>query len=125
MRKPNFCPKCGSQDIGQLDPLESKTDEEYEKLGGRWYCVSCGWGEDFPLEYVITCFLCGHRFLGYIEETDYCPKCGFVICPFCEGCRCTLTYEEKVIADRMLETVKPLLSWWLKQRGLQIKGSEK
>jgi len=52
MRKPEKCPKCGSDDIGRLDNVGSpwagsiESDEEYEDLGGRWYCVTCGWGED-------------------------------------------------------------------------------
>lgn len=46
MRKPKKCPKCGSDDIGQLDHLDSGDDEDYEQQGGRWYCVACGWGED-------------------------------------------------------------------------------
>jgi len=126
MRKPNFCPKCGSRDIGRLDRVgsswagEIETDKEYEKLGGRWYCLGCGWGEDIPREYLVTCFLCGERFEGYTDETEFCPKCGFIICPKCEGCKCSLTPEEALIVDRMFETEKTFLSWWLKQRGLQL-----
>jgi len=49
--KPERCPRCGSTDIGELlfrgyyiEYLGSEyTDEEYEKAGGRWYCVTCGW----------------------------------------------------------------------------------
>jgi len=49
--KPERCPKCGSTDIGELDIpgydieyLRSNyTDEEYEKAGGRWYCITCAW----------------------------------------------------------------------------------
>ena len=48
LRKPNKCPKCGSSDVGQLDHIDAKDDIDYEIQGGRWYCVSCAWGEGGP-----------------------------------------------------------------------------
>jgi C4-type Zn-finger protein len=43
--KPDRCPKCGSDEIGELDSLLELpyTDEDYENAGGRYYCVACGW----------------------------------------------------------------------------------
>lgn len=46
--KPETCPRCGSDDIGQLDPIECQTDEKYEEMGGRWYCVTCAWIKQPP-----------------------------------------------------------------------------
>lgn len=44
--KPKLCPSCGSDDIGYLDSVPdywAETDEDYEKMGGRYYCVTCSW----------------------------------------------------------------------------------
>jgi len=56
MVKPEKCPRCGSDDIGELDNIfipmlndkgrpitEEALQREYERSGGRWYCVICGW----------------------------------------------------------------------------------
>lgn len=48
MRKPAACRRCGSDDIGMLDSLESENEMDYEEQGGRWYCIRCGWQEDLP-----------------------------------------------------------------------------
>jgi len=97
MRKPEKCPKCGSGDIGRLDNVGSpwagsiESDEEYEDLGGRWYCVTCGWGEDdsiFP-----KCIAC-QRPLKTKEDREFaenqCNHPGVLgtICPQCYGKEC-------------------------------------
>jgi len=47
LRKP-VCPRCGSDDMGQLDHLDSEDNFDYESQGGRWYCIRCGWEEELP-----------------------------------------------------------------------------
>jgi len=42
-------------DLTVGSPWEIESDEEYERLGGRWYRVGCGWNEDIPTEYIIVC----------------------------------------------------------------------
>jgi len=43
-KRPEKCSKCGSDNIGMLDEGFHPTigDEEYQKAGGRYYCVGCG-----------------------------------------------------------------------------------
>ena len=51
MMKPDRCPRCGSEDVGELGDAEGPifrlagcvyTEEEYEAARGRYYCVDCG-----------------------------------------------------------------------------------
>ncbi len=44
-RRVKKCAKCESYDIGQLTEGLSVDTTNYEKEGGRYYCVSCGWTE--------------------------------------------------------------------------------
>jgi len=91
MRKPSKCPKCGSRDIGQLNSIDSDNDQEYEDLGGLWYCVTCGWGEDesiFP-----KCCGC-QRPLKTKEDREFAenhethPGVLGTICPECYDNQC-------------------------------------
>lgn len=101
--KPDKCPKCGSKDIGELDipgydieDLPSGyTEEEYEKAGGRWYCITCGWmskrfeeGWGWPTAsrkahyFVNATSLCGRwgifrgeLYQGNDDSPDNCAEC--------------------------------------------------
>jgi len=91
MRKPEKCPKCGDPDnIGQLDSIDSEDGQEYEDLGGRWYCVLCGWGEDesiFP-----KCIVC-QRALKAKEDREFAEnQCNH---PGVLGTICSECYEQE------------------------------
>jgi len=67
------CPKCGSEDIGQLDEGLPAETWEYEQEGGRYYCLSCGWTEPKYWGYK------GLQSWPYAWPDAICSRCGAVI----------------------------------------------
>lgn len=42
------------------------------------------------------CFVCGAEFDPSIELVgELCPSCGWLRCPFCGGCKCSLGYNDQ------------------------------
>ena len=53
------------------------------------------------------CFKCGEKFSA--EDTDICPKCGWLLCLKCEACRCRLSDEVAVAVYQMRKVYEDLL----------------
>jgi len=62
---------------------------------------------DFFADPFVYCFICGKRFRS--SEADVCPKCGWMICPYCGACRCGLSEEAAVVAYYMRKVYEELL----------------
>lgn len=56
----------------------------------------------------VYCFKCGKRF--YAKESKVCPKCGWLICPTCKACRCTLDENIATVAFYMRKVYEELLA---------------
>ena len=57
---------------------------------------------------VVYCFKCGEKFDS--EDAKLCPKCGWLICPQCETCRCSLDEETATSIFHMRRVYEDLLS---------------
>lgn len=55
----------------------------------------------------IYCFTCGERF--NVNETELCPKCGWLVCPKCKACRCGLNEDIAVAVFHMRRVYEDLL----------------
>ena len=61
----------------------------------------------------VYCFSCGAKF--EVEKASVCTKCGWLLCPHCGACRCSLSDEvasavyhmRKVYEDLLLGRLKP------------------
>ena len=56
----------------------------------------------------VYCFKCGEKFS--VEEAKLCPKCGWMICPKCEACRCGLSEETAIAVFHMRRVYEELLA---------------
>lgn len=55
----------------------------------------------------VYCFKCGKRFSS--SYADLCPKCGWMICPECGGCRCGLDEKTAIAIFHMRRSLEDLL----------------
>ncbi|MEM2137353.1 MAG: DUF6364 family protein [Candidatus Methanomethylicia archaeon] len=53
------------------------------------------------------CFKCGGKFNAL--EVEVCPKCGWMICPHCNACRCILSEESAIAIFHMRRIYEDLL----------------
>lgn len=53
------------------------------------------------------CFKCGESFP--LSAAKNCPKCGWLLCPHCDVCRCGLGEEAATTAYHMRRTLEGLL----------------
>lgn len=63
---------------------------------------------DFFARPKVYCFNCGKKFDSV--EAILCPKCGWMVCPICEVCRCSLNEETAVAVFHMRRVYEDLLS---------------
>jgi len=56
----------------------------------------------------LYCFKCGKKFSR--NDSQLCPKCGWLICPDCRVCRCSLSEETAVAIFQMRLAYEDLLS---------------
>mgnify|MGYP000297661292 CR=1 FL=1 len=63
---------------------------------------------DFFADPYVYCFKCGKKFRS--SEAGECPKCGWMICPYCKACRCSLTNEEAAVAYFMRKVYEELVA---------------
>jgi len=61
----------------------------------------------------VYCFKCGEEFRS--TEAKLCPKCGWMICPKCEVCRCGLSEETAIAVFHMRRVYEDLLAGRVKQ----------
>lgn len=61
----------------------------------------------------VYCFRCGEKFGS--TEAKLCPKCGWMICPKCEVCRCGLGEEAAIAVFHMRRIYEELLAGRVKQ----------
>ena len=61
----------------------------------------------FFIDPELYCFKCGKKFKA--SEGELCPKCGWLICPHCGACRCTLSDEVATAVFYMRRTLEELL----------------
>jgi len=61
----------------------------------------------------VYCFKCGERFSS--TESELCPKCGWMICPKCQVCRCGLSEETAIAVFHMRRVYEDLLAGRVKQ----------
>ena len=63
---------------------------------------------DFFAKPEVYCFKCGEKLSSV--EAKLCPKCGWMICPKCEVCRCGLSDETAVAVFHMRRVYEDLLA---------------
>ena len=63
---------------------------------------------DFFSKPEVYCFKCGGKFNSV--EAELCAKCGWMICPICKVCRCSLNDETAVAVFHMRRVYEDLLS---------------
>jgi len=56
----------------------------------------------------VYCFKCGEAFSS--NESELCPKCGWMICPKCKVCRCGLGEEAAISVFHMRRVYEELLA---------------
>lgn len=56
----------------------------------------------------VYCFKCGEKFSS--DDARLCPKCGWMICPKCKVCRCSLNEETAIAVFHMRRVYENLLS---------------
>ena len=61
----------------------------------------------------VYCFKCGERFNS--SDAELCPKCGWMICPHCGTCRCSLSEDVAVAVFHMRRSLEDLLAGRVKQ----------
>jgi hypothetical protein len=61
----------------------------------------------------VYCYKCGEKF--HSTESKTCPKCGWMICPKCNSCRCGLNDETAIAVFHMRKVYEDLLSGRVKQ----------
>jgi len=66
----------------------------------------------FFAEPYVYCFSCGEKF--YVKDAKVCPKCGWLICPYCKACRCGLSEDIAVSIFYMRKVYEDLLVGRLK-----------
>ena len=62
----------------------------------------------------VYCFKCGEEFDS--TESKLCPKCGWLICPKCDVCRCGLSEESAIAVFHMRRVYEDLLAGRVKQK---------
>jgi hypothetical protein len=60
----------------------------------------------------VYCFNCGEKFA--VKDSKVCPKCGWLICPTCKACRCSLSEEVASALFHMRKTLEDLIGGRLK-----------
>jgi hypothetical protein len=63
---------------------------------------------EFLAEPHVYCFKCGEKFVS--TKAKLCPKCGWLICPYCRICRCGLDEETAASVFHMRRVYEDLLS---------------
>lgn len=63
---------------------------------------------DFFADPYVYCFSCGKRFRS--SEAEICPKCGWMICPHCSACRCSLSEETAAAIFHMRRVYEELVA---------------
>jgi len=56
----------------------------------------------------VYCFKCGKKFV--VAEVNICAKCGWLICPACKACGCSLEEETAVAVFHMRKIYEDLLA---------------
>jgi hypothetical protein len=56
----------------------------------------------------VYCFKCGEKFSS--SEAELCPKCGWMVCPKCNACRCVLGEEAAIAVFHMRRVYEDLLA---------------
>jgi len=56
----------------------------------------------------VYCFKCGEKFTA--NDSEVCPKCGWMICPKCRACRCGLSEETAIAIFHMRRVYEDLLA---------------
>jgi len=62
---------------------------------------------EFFVEPSVYCFKCGRKFTS--KEAEVCTKCGWMICPHCKVCGCSLGEETLRAVFYMRRTFEDLL----------------
>ena len=60
----------------------------------------------------LYCFTCGEKF--EVKDSKICSKCGWLICPKCKACRCTLNEETATAIFQLRKTLEDLMGGRLK-----------
>jgi len=68
---------------------------------------------EFFINPSVYCFKCGEKFSS--TDSKLCPKCGWIICPKCKVCRCTLDEETAVAVFHMRRVYEDLLAGRVKE----------
>jgi len=63
---------------------------------------------DFFAKPEVYCFKCGEKFCSI--DAKLCPKCGWLVCPKCNVCRCGLDEDTAVAVFHMRRVYEDLLA---------------
>lgn len=63
---------------------------------------------DFFAKPEVYCFKCGEKFSSI--DAKLCPKCGWLVCPECNVCRCGLDEDTAVAVFHMRRVYEDLLA---------------
>jgi hypothetical protein len=69
---------------------------------------------DFFANPIVYCFKCGEGFNA--TDSKLCPKCGWMVCPKCNVCRCGLNEESAIAVFHMRRVYEDLLAGRVKQK---------
>ena len=62
---------------------------------------------DFLVHRKLNCFSCGAGFSSH--EASVCPRCGWLKCPDCQSCRCSLDEPAGEVAFHLRRTLEDLV----------------
>lgn len=51
------------------------------------------------------CWHCDRHFV----KTQYCPECGYYVCPNCGKCGCHLSKDQRQVVDKTFAALEPIL----------------
>ena len=91
--------------------IDDQTLKKAKGVAGKKHISLSGAVEnflDFLVDPKVYCFKCGERMDS--TNSKLCPKCGWLICPSCEACRCGMSEETAVAVFHMRRVYEDLLT---------------
>ena len=61
---------------------------------------------EFLVNRPVYCFSCGKRFDG--SKAKVHSECGWILCPYCNACRCTIGDKEAAVAFNLRKSLEDL-----------------
>jgi len=90
--------------------IDKNVLEEARKASDKKHVTISAAVENFLRFYAnpaVYCLKCGEKFES--DQAQLCPKCGWMICPKCNACRCSLNEETGIAVFHMRKVYEDLL----------------